>query len=73
MQLFTHKEGIIDADASGYVSFQLKVSDFARTDARFKAELKPRFDETESELIELKRQIFHRSDNDFEVFMVVLI
>lgn len=60
-------EGVIEADATGYVKFQLGVSAFARTDAKFKAELKPRFKESQSDIVDLQKYLFHNINDDVEV------
>ena len=58
-------------DESGYVKLQLKVSPFARSDAKLKAELRPRSEPNNPARIELLQHVFHHNDADLEVSVAV--
>ena len=58
---------MLEADNSGYLKIQLQVSPFARTDAKFKAELRPRFSETQMDVKALQQRFIHHCDRDLEV------
>ena len=68
LSLCRHTNGVVEADDSGFVKILLKVSPFARTDATFKAELKPRRKETRQDFDSLRRCLFHYTEIDEEVY-----
>ena len=74
-------KGVIEANESGYVKIQLKVSPFAQTDATFGAALKSRKTKMHHNYNLLKRCLFHHTEIDkdlviiksFELNLVVVI
>ena len=67
LQTHSHKEGLILAPDTGYVRVQLRVSAFARSDAKLRAELRPRPKEQSGATTELQQYVFHHNDTELEV------
>ena len=67
LELLSHKEGLITVDETGYAKIQLKVSPFARSDAKLKGELRLRGKLGAPEIADIPQNLFHYTSSDIEV------